>query len=94
MSHFGRMVTYGVASGVPAEVSNRRLLFEKQDRQRVPPRPGLRPRSGKVMKAVPELTDGLASGDLEIILGESFALEDAAAAHQYIEDRKSSGRSC
>ncbi|MFB1066665.1 zinc-binding alcohol dehydrogenase family protein [Natrinema sp. H-ect4] len=92
MSHFGRMVTYGVASGVPAEVSNRRLLFENKTVKGFHLGQASVHDPGKVMKAVPELTDGLASGDLEIILGESFALEDAAAAHQYIEDRKSSGK--
>ena len=44
------------------------------------------------MKAVPELTQGVSHGDLEVILGESFALAEAAEAHQYIEDRKSSGK--
>ncbi|MFC4248925.1 zinc-binding alcohol dehydrogenase family protein [Natribaculum luteum] len=92
LAHFGRLVTYGVASGVPAEVSNRRLLFENkrvigfhlgQAAQRDPDR---------VMRAVPDLTEGLASGDLEVIVGESFPLVEAAAAHQYIEDRKSSGK--
>jgi len=92
MSHFGRMVTYGVASGVPAEVSNRRLLFENKTVKGFHLGQASVHDPVKVMKAVPELTDGLASGDLEIILGESFALEDAAAAHQYIEDRKSSGK--
>ncbi len=92
LAHFGRLVTYGVASGVPAEVSNRRLLFENkrvigfhlgQAAQRDPDR---------VMNAVPDLTEGLASGDLEVIVGESFPLAEAADAHQYIEDRKSSGK--
>ncbi|PGF16407.1 NADPH:quinone reductase [Natrinema sp. CBA1119] len=92
MSHFGRMVTYGVASGVPAEVSNRRLLFENKTIKGFHLGQASVHDPGRVMKAVPELTDGLASGDLEIILGKSFALEDAAAAHQYIEDRKSSGK--
>ncbi|MFC6764227.1 quinone oxidoreductase family protein [Natrinema soli] len=92
MSHFGRMVTYGVASGVPAEVSNQRLLFENKTVKGFHLGQASVHDPGRVMKAVPELTDGLASGDLEIILGDSFALEDAAAAHQYIEDRKSSGK--
>ncbi|WP_226039431.1 NADPH:quinone oxidoreductase family protein [Natrinema sp. DC36] len=92
MSHFGRMVTYGVASGVPAEVSNQRLLFENKTVKGFHLGQASVHDPGRVMTAVPELTDGLASGDLEIILGESFALEDAADAHQYIEDRKSSGK--
>ncbi|OLZ42596.1 NADPH:quinone reductase [Natrinema saccharevitans] len=92
MAHFGRMVTYGVASGVPAEVSNQRLLFENKTVKGFHLGQAAMHDPDRVMQAVPELTEGLASGDLEIILGESFALEDAAEAHQYIEDRKSSGK--
>ncbi|ELZ18596.1 NADPH:quinone oxidoreductase family protein [Natrinema thermotolerans] len=92
MSHFGRMVTYGVASGVPAEVSNQRLLFENKTVKGFHLGQATMHDPDRVMKAVPELTEGFASGDLEVILGESFALEDAAEAHQYIEDRKSSGK--
>ncbi|MBZ6495768.1 quinone oxidoreductase family protein [Natrinema longum] len=92
MAHFGRMVTYGVASGVPAEVSNRRLLFENKTVKGFHLGQASFRDPSRVMKSVPELTEGFASGDLEIILGQSFDLEDAAEAHQYIEDRKSSGK--
>ncbi|QLG49406.1 quinone oxidoreductase family protein [Natrinema halophilum] len=92
MAHFGRMVTYGVASGVPAEVSNQRLLFENKTVKGFHLGQAATHDPGRVMQAVPDLTEGLASGDLEVILGKSFALEDAAEAHQYIEDRKSSGK--
>lgn len=92
MAHFGRMVTFGVASGVPAEVSNQRLLFENKTVKGFHLGQASMHDPSRVMKAVPELTEGLAGGDLEVILGESFALEDAAEAHQYIEDRKSSGK--
>ncbi|ELY68518.1 quinone oxidoreductase family protein [Natrinema versiforme] len=92
MAHFGRMVTYGVASGVPAEVSNQRLLFENKTVKGFHLGQASMHDPSRVMQAVPELTEGLAGGDLEVILGESFALEDAAEAHQYIEDRKSSGK--
>ncbi|MGQ3411347.1 quinone oxidoreductase family protein [Natrinema sp. LN54] len=92
MTHFGRMVTYGVASGVPAEVSNQRLLFENKTVKGFHLGQASMHDPSRVMQAVPELTEGLAGGDLEIILGESFALEDAADAHQYIEARKSSGK--
>lgn len=92
MAHFGRMVTYGVASGVPAEVSNQRLLFENKTVSGFHLGQAAMHDPSRVMQAVPDLTEGLASGDLEVVLGEAFALEDAAEAHQYIEDRKSSGK--
>ncbi|ELZ07354.1 quinone oxidoreductase family protein [Natrialba aegyptia] len=92
MAHFGRMVTYGVASGVPASAKNRRLLFENKTVSGFHLGQASYHDPERIMKAVPDLTEGLMSGDLEVILGEDFALEDAAEAHQYIEDRKSSGK--
>ena len=92
MAHFGRMVTYGVASGVPAAAENRRLLFENKSVSGFHLGQAATHDPSRIMKAVPELTEGLTTGDLEVIVGESFALEDAAEAHQYIEDRKSSGK--
>ena len=86
------MVTYGVASGVPAKAENRRLLFENKTVKGFHLGQASYNDPSRVMEAVPDLTEGLTSGDLEVILGESFALEDAAEAHQYIEDRKSSGK--
>ncbi|WP_254765770.1 quinone oxidoreductase family protein [Salinilacihabitans rarus] len=92
LSHFGRLVTFGVAGGEPASADTRRLLFENkrvigfhlgQASQRDPER---------IMGAVPDLTEALSSGDLEVVVGEEFPLADAAEAHQFIEDRKSSGK--
>ncbi|SDQ38774.1 quinone oxidoreductase family protein [Natronobacterium texcoconense] len=92
MKHFGRMVTFGVASGVPASAENQRLLFENKTVKGFHLGQASYHDPSKIMKAVPELTEGLTSGDLEVILGKEFDLEDAADAHQYIEDRKSSGK--
>ncbi|WP_394739176.1 quinone oxidoreductase family protein [Natronococcus roseus] len=92
MAHFGRMVTFGVASGEPASAENRRLLFENKSVRGFHLGQAAMHDPSRIMQAVPELTEGLASGDLEVIVGESFPLEEAADAHQYIEDRKSSGK--
>jgi NADPH2:quinone reductase len=46
----------------------------------------------KVMGAVPELTELLADGTLEVQLGHTFDLANAAEAHRFIEDRKSQGK--
>lgn len=92
LSHFGRLVTFGVASGVPAEASNRRLLFENKSVRGFHLGQAAQNDPSRVMKAVPELTEGLTTGELEVILGESFPLEEAQQAHEYIEARKSSGK--
>jgi NADPH:quinone reductase len=92
MAHFGRMVTFGVASGEPASAENRRLLFENKSVRGFHLGQAAMHDPSRIMQAVPELTEGLASGELEVIVGESFPLEEAADAHRYIEDRKSSGK--
>ncbi|HET7323195.1 MAG TPA: zinc-binding dehydrogenase, partial [Halococcus sp.] len=92
LSHFGRMVSYGAASGRPGEVDTGTLLFNNytvygyhlgQSMQRDPER---------VLSAVPHLTELLTSGDLEVVVGETFSLEEAAAAHEHIENRESTGK--
>ncbi|MDG5758617.1 NADPH:quinone oxidoreductase family protein [Natronococcus sp. A-GB1] len=92
MAHFGRMVTFGVASGEPASAENRRLLFENKSVRGFHLGQAAMHDPSRIMQAVPDLTEGFASGDLEVIVGESFPLEEAADAHRYIEDRKSSGK--
>ncbi|MEY7848550.1 zinc-binding alcohol dehydrogenase family protein [Natrarchaeobius sp. A-rgal3] len=92
MAHFGRMVTYGIASGDPAAAENRRLLFENKTVTGFHLGQAVARDPGRIMEAVPELTAGLTNGDLEVIVGETFALEDATDAHQYVESRESSGK--
>ena len=92
LAHFGRLVTYGVASGVPASAENQRLLFENKSVHGFHLGQASYHDPARVMAAVPELTAGLTSGDLEVIVGETFPLAEAADAHQFIEDRKSTGK--
>ncbi|MDZ7687740.1 MAG: NADPH:quinone oxidoreductase family protein [Halobacteriales archaeon] len=92
LAHFGRLVTFGVASGEVASAENQRLLFENKTVTGFHLGQASYHDPNKVMKAIPELTQKLGSGELEVILGKEFALEDAGEAHQYIEDRKSSGK--
>ncbi|EMA52182.1 quinone oxidoreductase family protein [Halococcus thailandensis] len=92
LTHFGRMVSYGAASGEPGYPDTSTLLFNNytihgyhlgQSMQRAPER---------VLDAVPHLTELLTSGELEVIVGETFPLAEAADAHEYIENRESSGK--
>ena len=92
LTHFGRMVSYGAASGEPGHPDTSTLLFNNftvygyhlgQSMQRAPER---------VLDAVPHLTELLTSGELEVIVGETFPLAEAADAHEYIENRQSSGK--
>ncbi|EMA47660.1 zn-dependent oxidoreductase, NADph:quinone reductase [Halococcus morrhuae DSM 1307] len=92
LTHFGRMVSYGAASGEPGYPDTSTLLFNNftiqgyhlgQSMQRAPER---------VLDAVPHLTELLTNGELEVVVGETFPLAEAADAHEYIENRKSSGK--
>lgn len=92
LSHFGRIVTYGVASGDPPAVETPRLLFENVSVIGYHLGQAVTRDPGRALAGIPELTQGLTEGDLEVVLGKRFALDDAGDAHRYIEDRKSSGK--
>jgi NADPH2:quinone reductase len=85
------MVTYGNASGpVPAfsplELSRRGSLFVT--------RPTLFhyiATRAELQKAASELFKVVAEGSVEIVVGQRFALADAAEAHRALESRRTTG---
>ncbi|WP_439026912.1 quinone oxidoreductase family protein [Haloarchaeobius sp. DT45] len=89
---FGRIVPYGAASGVPGTLDTSEMFFRNQSVIGYHLGKAMQTKPQRVLEAVPDLTQGLESGELEVVVGETFALEDAAEAHQYIEDRKSTGK--
>jgi len=92
LREFGRMVSYGAASGEPGHPPTDELLFgnKRVIGYHLGRAIGLRP--NRVLGAVPELTRMLAEGVLEVQVGHEFDLADAAEAHEFIEARKSSGK--
>jgi NADPH2:quinone reductase len=88
----GRLVTYGVASGDPAQADTTRLLFENKSVIGFHLGRALQREPSSVLKAVPGLTELLLAGDLEVVVGETFDLEDAADAQAYLEERQSVGK--
>ncbi|UPW00025.1 NADPH:quinone oxidoreductase family protein [Halorussus gelatinilyticus] len=92
LSHFGRVVAYGAASGEPGEVETTRLLFENKSVEGFHLGNALQRDPQRVLEAVPELQQLLAAGELEVVVGERFPLEDAAAAHEAIENRETTGK--
>jgi len=89
---FGRVVAFGAASGQTGSVDTGRLLFENKRVIGYHLGMAMNREPMRVLEAVPDLQKGLASGELQVIVGETFPLTEAAAAHQYIEDRKSTGK--
>ena len=92
LSHFGRMVSFGAASGEPGQPNTADLLFNNHTVIGYHLGQAMYRDPGRVMAAVPNLTEQLETGDLEVIVGHEFDLSEAAEAHQFIEDRKSSGK--
>lgn len=92
LSSFGRMVSYGAASGEPGRPNTADLLFGNKRVIGYHLGRAIGAVPEKVMGAIPRLTELLGSGTLEVQLGRSFDLAEAAEAHQFIEERKSTGK--
>jgi NADPH2:quinone reductase len=92
LSHFGRVVAYGAASGEPGRVETTRLLFENVSVVGFHLGQALARDPQRVLTAVPELQEMLAGGDLEVVVGATFPLEDADEAHAAIENRETVGK--
>jgi len=92
LKQFGRMVVYGAASGRPGKPSTADILFANQRiiGYHLGRATQLKPMT--VMGAVPELSEQLGEGKLEVQFDRAFDLEDAADAHEYIEGRESMGK--
>ena len=92
LREFGRMVSYGAASGQPGRPPTDELLFGNKTVIGYHLGRAAARRPGRVFSAIPELTEMLAEGVLTVQVGHEFDLEDAAEAHEFIENRKSSGK--
>jgi len=91
LAPYGRMVVYGAASGQIVQFSGIQLMYKNQaiigywlTSQMS--------RSDRIAMAAMELMQYLASGKLEIIVGQTFPLAEAAEAHKAIAERKTMGK--
>lgn len=92
LSHFGRMVSFGAASGDPGRPTTSDLLFNNHTVIGYHLGQAMARDPARVLQAVPTLTERLESGALSVVVGREFPLEEAAAAQQHIEDRDSTGK--
>ncbi len=92
LAEFGRMVSYGAASGRPGRPPTDDLLFGNKRVVGYHLGRATARRPMKVMGAVPELTELLAEGVVEVQVGATFDLEAAADAHEHVESRASRGK--
>lgn len=92
LTHFGRMVSFGAASGEPGRPSTSDLLFNNHTVIGYHLGQAMARDPARVLQAVPDLTDRLGSDELSVIVGGEFDLGEADDAHRFIENRKSTGK--
>ncbi|MDQ2902225.1 MAG: NADPH:quinone oxidoreductase family protein [Chloroflexota bacterium] len=91
LAPFGRMVIYGAASGQITQFSGIQLMYKNQTVTGYWLTAWMQ-RPDRTLKAVMELSQYLTSGQLKIIVGQTFPLAQAAEAHQAIAERRTMGK--
>jgi NADPH2:quinone reductase len=91
LAPFGRLVTFGIASGDSNTVNTRKLMgtsravigFWLMH---------LFTRTGELRAGIEELLSAVAAGDLEVVIGGVYPLADVARAHEDLQGRGTSGK--
>ena len=91
LAPFGRLVTYGLASREPNQVSNGALMRRSQAvigfwLMHCFGRPGM------VAEPLQELFGLVGSGGLRVVEGETYGLSEARRAHEEMQARRTSGK--
>jgi len=92
LAPFGRLITYGIASREPNEVSTARLARDTRGVigfwliQMVAHRQDL------LRQGIGELLGAVASGELEVVIGDTYPLSEVARAHEDIQARGTHGK--
>lgn len=90
--HFGRVVTFGAASGTPAQVDSMELFTANQSLVGFHLANSLEADPSRALSSMTDLQQRLMTGELEVVIGETFDLSDAADAHRFMENRNSMGK--
>src|SRR5437870_6036949 len=91
LAPFGRMVVYGAASNQIAQFSGIQLMYKNQAIIGYWLASQLS-RPERIAQAIMNLLQYLSKGELEIIVGQTFPLAQAAEAHRAIAERKTTGK--
>ncbi len=91
LAPFGRMVIYGAASGKISQFSGIQLMYKNQAIIGYWLTSQLQ-RADRIAMAAMELMQFLASGKLQIIVGQTFPLAEASQAHQAVAERRTMGK--
>ena len=91
LAPYGRMVIYGAASGQIAQFTGIQLMYKNQAIIGYWLTSQLQ-RPDRIAQAAMTLMQYLISGQLEIVVGQTFPLAQAAEAHRAIAERKTMGK--
>lgn len=91
LAPFGRMVIYGAASGQIAQFTGIQLMYKNQAIIGYWLTAWMS-RPDRIAGAAMELMQFLASGKLQIIVGNAYPLAEAVQAHQAIANRQTMGK--
>lgn len=86
----GRLVVYGAASGEPTMIAAQQLAFKGQTVTGFSMGAGTPPEQLAVWMQA--LLSYIAEGQLNIIVGQTYPLAQAAAAHQAMSERRTTGK--
>ncbi|QDI91269.1 NADPH:quinone oxidoreductase family protein [Salicibibacter halophilus] len=91
LGSFGRLIIFGSASGEPSKFNAMRLMEKNQSvigffLPQIMRKPEL------MQSSLETLFAHLQKGELELQIGHSFSLEDAAHVHELMEGRKTKGK--
>jgi NADPH:quinone reductase len=91
LAPFGRIVVYGAASGQITQFSGIQLMYKNQAIIGYWLASQLS-RPERIAQAIMDLMQYLSQGKLEIIVGQTYPLTQAAEAHKAIAERKTTGK--
>lgn len=92
LAHFGRLVTMGIATHDPASASSLDLLYNNQQVIGFHLGNTIARDPERALAPLSVLLERLAGGELEVVIGREYPLEQAAEAHRWIESRSSIGK--
>ncbi len=91
LAPFGHLILYGRAGG-PPEPLNLFKLFEKSAKVSTFTLYTVSAMPEVMGRGIEESLKLMAEGKLKLVIGKSFPLADAAAAHEFMESRNSTGK--
>jgi NADPH2:quinone reductase len=92
LAPFGRVVTYGIASREPNELNTGEMMRSSRGVIGFWLVQMLAHRQDLLREGIGELLAALASGELEVVIGDVYPLSEAGRAHEDIQGRRTKGK--